>query len=132
MMDVSGLPLTGSPGTDSLVVLGIIACLVVLLLVINWARNRYITVELNGDTGVSADDPVMTYLPGVPGNPTMVTFLELEFPGRIESVMVVHRVGANVTFTDGTMQLFMRNGKPFGERFNPDQNRTERQGRASI
>lgn len=132
MMDETSLTITESPILDLVLLLSLIVCVVIVSLVINWVQSRYITMELNQDTGVSAEESVRTFVPGIPGNPTMVTFLELEFPGQIQSVMMVHRVGANVTFTDGTMQLFSRNGKAIGEPFNPDQYRAKRRAQPPI
>ena len=125
-MTATDSTLTGSIFSDVLALLGLIVLVVILIIVVDWLRNRYAKVELTRDTGVSAEDPLKTFLPGIPGNPTLVTFLELQFPGRIESVMMMHRVGAAVTFTDGTMQMFAANGKDVGEKFNPDDYRTKR------
>ena len=88
-----------------------VVAVIAAVLLVSWLSKRYIRVELICDTGVARDRPAGAFAPGRLGNPPLVYFLELLYDGRVESVVVMHRVGATVGLTDGSMVMHDRFGR---------------------
>lgn len=103
-------------GNDLAVLLNpfvIIGALVIVAAILGgpWLRDRYIFRELNRDTGVTRQQPTALFTPGRAGNPPLVYFLELHYAERLDTVLMLHRVGAIASLQDGSMTMHDRAGR---------------------
>lgn len=61
--------------------------------------------------GVTRDHPIALFAPGREGNPPLVYFLELLYTDRLESVLMLHGIGALAKLRDGSTILHGRDGR---------------------
>lgn len=91
----------------------LLATVIGVFFVVEWMQGRTIAHEL----AVGIDKhAVERFLPGVPGNPPLVYFLELQYQDRLHDVVMMHGL-CTVKLTDGTLILHGRRGQSLGRPF---------------